>query len=144
MSLADIIKVLKAHPNRNDEKIGHGVVYLPGTVEGLCEKFCLLVAEYKAGNTTTRNEIVAILDELRNRKVITEKQYTGCNNWLSDEDEDCVQDICDKLSDLAEKYDAGDRSVGPEMLECTNTLVSKGVASSKDCEDVRNQIIRDA
>ena len=142
LSLPDIIKVLKAHPNRKDEKIGHGVVYLPGTVEGLYEKFCLLVAEYKAGNTTTRNEIVAVLDELRNRNLITEKQYTGCNNWLSDDD--CVQDICDKLSDLADTYDAGDRSVGAQMLECTNTLVSKGVVSSKDCEDVRNQIIRDA
>ena len=80
LSLPVIVKILKEHPNRKDEKIGQGVVYLPTSVEGLRKKFCLLTAEYKAGNKTTRDEIVAILDELRDRDHITEKQYIGCND----------------------------------------------------------------
>ena len=119
LSLPVIVKILKEHPNRKDEKIGQGVIYLPTSIEGLRKKFCLLTAEYKAGNKTTRNEIVAILDELRDRNFITEKQYIGCNEWLNEEDDDFALKICEKLSELSTKYDAGDRSVGPEILKCT-------------------------
>ena len=100
------------------------MVYLPSSVEGLREKFCLLTGEYKAGNKTTRDEIIAILDELRRRDLITEKQYIGCNDWLNEgEDDDPTFKICEKLSALTKKYDAGDRSVEPEILKCTNELI---------------------
>ena len=89
LSLPVIVEILKEHPNRKDEKIG--------SVEGLRKKFCLLTGEYKAGNKTTRNEIVAILDELRGRNLITEKQYIGCNDWLNEEDGDFALKICEKL-----------------------------------------------
>ena len=83
--LPSIVKVLKEHPHRKDNAVvnGHGlVVYLPTTEHGLKEKLCLLMAEYKAGNTTTRNEIVAILDLLREQDFITEEEYNEFNNWL--------------------------------------------------------------
>ena len=83
--LPSIVKVLKAHPHRKDDgvKVGHGrVIYLPGTIEGLQDKLSVLLGEYQAGNTTTRNEIVAILDRLRERDAISEKEYMDYNNCL--------------------------------------------------------------
>ena len=61
---------------------GSGVIFLPGTIKALTEKLKLLIGEYSAGNTTTRNEIVSILDVLRKRKLMTEKEYTTINNLL--------------------------------------------------------------
>jgi len=58
------------------------VVYLPGTIERLREKLLLLLAEFEAGNTATRNEIVAILDELWNRNAIDEQSYIDFNNRI--------------------------------------------------------------
>ena len=55
---------------------------LYGTIKALNEKLKLLIGEYSAGNTTTRNEIVSILDVLRKRKLMTEKEYTTINNLL--------------------------------------------------------------
>ena len=63
---------------------GKGIFsFLPSTIKGLFEKFKLLVAEFVAGNTTTRNEIVAILDHLRQRDLISEKEYTTINSLLT-------------------------------------------------------------
>ena len=61
---------------------GSGVIFLPGTIKALTEKLKLLIGEYSAGNTTTRNEIVSILDVLHKRKLMTEKEYTAINNLL--------------------------------------------------------------
>ena len=140
LSLPVIVEILEEHPNRKNEKIGQGVIYLPTSIEGLRKKFCLLTGEYKAGNKTTRNEIVAILDELRGRNLITEKQYIGCNDWLNEEDDDFALKICDKLSELSTKYDAGDRSVGPEILKCTEELVRDGCVTDEDWQEVRDKI----
>ena len=95
------------------------------------------MGEYKAGNTTTRNEIVAVLDQLRDRNAITEKQYIGCNGWLhivNDYDDDCIQTLCDELEDLAAKYDAGDKSVTPKILICANALVDQGAVTEENCK----------
>ena len=55
---------------------GAGIVqFLPGDIAGLQQKLLLLLGEYRAGNTTTYNEIVAALDELRRRNAISEQQY---------------------------------------------------------------------
>ena len=40
------------------------VVYLPGDIRGLTRKLHLLAAEFFACNTTVRNELVHVLDEL--------------------------------------------------------------------------------
>ena len=38
-------------------------MYLPGDINGLAKKLQLLTAEFFAGNTTVRNELVHVLDE---------------------------------------------------------------------------------
>ena len=66
-----------------DTKIGQGLKFLPTSVGGLQKKLALLSAEFDAGNTTTRNELVAVLDELRRKNAITEEDYTSINNDIS-------------------------------------------------------------
>ena len=62
---------------------GSGIQFLPATIKALFEKLKLLAAEFIAGNTTTRNELVAVLDQLQRRKQISEKEYTAINTLLS-------------------------------------------------------------
>ena len=61
---------------------GGSISYLPGTIKALKDKMNLLYGEYKAGNRTTRNELVAVLDQLRSRKAISEKEYEAVNSTL--------------------------------------------------------------
>lgn len=61
---------------------GSGIKFLPSTIKALKKKLCLLVGEYRAGNTTTRNELVAVLDQLRDLNGITEKEYKAFNSKL--------------------------------------------------------------
>ena len=65
------------------QNIGYGIQFLPGDIQGLLTKLGLLLAEFKAGNYNTRNQIVAILDELKRRKQLTNKKYKEINNLLS-------------------------------------------------------------
>ena len=66
-----------------NDKSGSGIQFLPSTIKGLFEKLKLLAAEFIAGNTNTRNELIAVLDQLRNRGLITEKEYTTINTLVS-------------------------------------------------------------
>ena len=61
---------------------GNGVVYLSEDPSELTNRLELLIAEYKAGNTTTRNEIVAIMDELVRKGIIDSKQYNHLHKYL--------------------------------------------------------------
>ena len=65
--------------------IGHRkqVTYLPGDVQGLLAKMKLLLAEFLAGNKTTRNELVYVLDELKRRGKISNTDYTKTNSLLA-------------------------------------------------------------
>ena len=72
LGLVNITSSLSPHPYTyiqsilEEEKEGTGVQLLPGDIKGLKTKLNLLLAEYRAGNnSSTRNEIVSILDELR-------------------------------------------------------------------------------
>ena len=142
LSLPVVVKILKTHPHRNDDKTGSGVEFLPGTMEGLHKRFCALAAEYDAGNKATRNELVAVINALRDRNFITEKQYIGCNNWVDDQSE--VQKICDRLGEMSEQYNAGHRiPAAKEMLKCMDQLIDKGEVTDEQCRDVRNQINRE-
>ena len=68
--------VLKIH-------IGNGIQFLPGDINGLQIKLDYLLAEYQAGNTSaTRNQIVAITDELLRRKQISQSKYNIINNFI--------------------------------------------------------------
>ena len=61
---------------------GSGVVYLPGDINGLSNKLELLSAEFFAGNTTVRNELVHVSDALLRLKKLTKKEYTEITNRL--------------------------------------------------------------
>ena len=62
---------------------GYGVVYLPGDIKGLTDKLHLLSAEFLAGNTTVRNELVHVLDALLRVKQLTCREYTDISNRLA-------------------------------------------------------------
>ena len=63
--------------------IGNGIQFLPGDINGLQIKLDYLLAEYRAGNTSaTRNEIVAIIDELLRRKQLSQVKYNNINNFI--------------------------------------------------------------
>ena len=63
---------------------GDGIQFLPADIKGMTSKLYLLLAEFAAGNrSSTRNEIVFILDELLRRKKISRKEYTDINSYLS-------------------------------------------------------------
>ena len=69
-----------------DEKkeIGHGIRFLPGNINGLIEQLHLLLAEFRAGNkSSTRNQIVAILDELLRRNYLNQKEYNAVCRTIS-------------------------------------------------------------
>ena len=70
-------------PQDAKEVAGSGIQFLPGDIRGLHTKLNLLLAEFHAGNTSTRNEIVSILDELLRRKRMSRKEYTDINTFLA-------------------------------------------------------------
>ena len=59
------------------------VTFLPGDLAGLQTKMKLLLAEFLAGNKTTRNELVNVLDELKRRTKISKNDYTKINSLLA-------------------------------------------------------------
>lgn len=61
--------------------MGEGV-FLPGDIKGLKTKLYILLAEYTAGNRTTHNQIIAIIDELLRRKQISKKDYQEINTHV--------------------------------------------------------------
>ena len=57
-------------------------VYLSSDPVELMDRLQLLIAEFKAGNKTTRNEIVAITDELLRKGILDTSQYKALNSSL--------------------------------------------------------------
>ena len=53
---------------------GGSVSFLPSDIDGLQQKLKLPGAQYKAGNKTTRNELVAVLDALKRLDQITDRR----------------------------------------------------------------------
>ena len=63
---------------------GDRMQFLPGDIKGMKAKLNLLLAEFRAGNnSSTRNEIVYILDELLRRRQISRQEYNEINKYLS-------------------------------------------------------------
>ena len=68
----------------DDEKDGSGIQFLPGNINDLIEQLHLLLAESRAGNkASTRNQIVAILDELLKRNYLSQEEYNGVCETIS-------------------------------------------------------------
>ena len=61
---------------------GSGVEFLPSDINSLEEKLNLLLGEFNAGNRATRNEIVAIVDYLLEKRIITKPEAKNINNFL--------------------------------------------------------------
>ena len=85
-------------------------------------KLGLLLTEYEAGNTSSRNEIMVNLDELRNGKGIGEEEYIEYNYRLN---KDNVKDIIDSTSEVLIREDKKELL---ELLElyCTFLLFDLG------------------
>ena len=65
------------------EQQGNSIEFLPGDKKGLQTKFAYLLGEFRAGNTSaTRNQIVAVSDELLRRKVISRSEYQTVNDYI--------------------------------------------------------------
>ena len=63
---------------------GEGIHFLPSNIKTLEERLEILLGEYCAGNqTSTRNEIVPIADELLKRRAISRCEYRDINKFLS-------------------------------------------------------------
>ena len=58
---------------------GSGLKILPSDPNALIDRFDLLFSSKKAGHTGVRNEIVAILDELKRQRVINVQDYKKLN-----------------------------------------------------------------
>jgi len=68
-----------------DEKpeSGSGIQFLPSDINALIEKLHLLVAESRAGNkSSTRSQIVAILDELLRRNYLNQEEYNAVSEEI--------------------------------------------------------------
>ena len=61
---------------------GSGLKILPSDPNALIDRFDLLFSSKKAGHTGVRNEIVAILDELKRQGVINVQQYKKLNRII--------------------------------------------------------------
>ena len=61
---------------------GTGLKILPSDPNALINRFDLLFSSQKAGHTGVRNEIVAILDELKRQKVISVQDYKKLNRII--------------------------------------------------------------
>ena len=59
------------------------MVYLPGDISGLTKILHLLAAEFFAGNTTVRKELVHVLDALLRLKQLTRKEYADITARLA-------------------------------------------------------------
>ena len=72
--------------NEDGDKVakeGQGI-FLPSDIKSLRAKLSYLLAEFRAGNTSaTRNQIVAIADNLLKRKKISKGKYRKINNYIS-------------------------------------------------------------
>ena len=66
------------YKSEEEKKDGTGIYFLPGDINGLINQLHLLLAEFRAGNkSATKNQIVAILDELLKRNYLTQDEYNG-------------------------------------------------------------------
>ena len=63
-------------------KVGTGITFLPSHIKSLQHHLRLLLGEFKAGNRATQNEIVAIVDNLLERKKISKTEAEDIYNFL--------------------------------------------------------------
>ena len=67
---------------RQQDPTGSGLKILPSDPNALINRFDLLFSSQKAGHTGVRNEIIAILDELKRQGVINVQDYKKLNHLI--------------------------------------------------------------
>ena len=71
------------NPVNSNPDFKFAIQFLPGDISGLQTKLTYLLAEYQAGNTfATRNQIVAIADELLRRRQLSQEQYDNISSII--------------------------------------------------------------
>ena len=75
-------KPLKRKRRQQDPIVGDGLKILPSDPNALIDRFDLLFSSQKAGHTGVKNEIVAILDELKRQGVIKTNEYKKLNSII--------------------------------------------------------------
>ena len=75
-------KPLKRKRRQQDPMAGDGLKILPSDPNALINRFDLLFSSQKAGHTGVRNEIIAILDELKRQKIINVHEYKKLNSLI--------------------------------------------------------------
>ena len=69
--------------NNEESYADSRIQFLPGDINSLKTKLDYLLGEYRAGNTSaTRNQIVAIADELLQRKQLSQAKYNTINHFI--------------------------------------------------------------
>ena len=61
---------------------GKGIIFLPSDKKSLYKRLNLCLGEFKAGNHSTHDEIVSILDILKEKKQISKKYYEKINDIM--------------------------------------------------------------
>ena len=64
---------------------GKGISFLPSDVKSLKSRLNLLLSEFNAGNRATRNEIVAIVDNLVERRKLTKAEARDINHYVDNQ-----------------------------------------------------------
>ena len=73
-------------PANSNQAFKFAIQFLPGDIKGLQTKLTYLLAEYRAGNTfATRNQIIAVADELFRREHLSSEQYRNINSIIHTE-----------------------------------------------------------
>ena len=75
-------KTIKDDEDPQPGTSGSGLKILPSDPNALIDRFDLLFSSQKAGHTGVKNEIVAILDELKRQKVINVQDYKKLNRII--------------------------------------------------------------
>ena len=108
--------------------------YLPSDIPSLKKKLQILVGEYIAGNTTTRSQILAILDNLKGRREIAAMEYALIKD-LTQPNKKFTQDATD-VDSLVED-DAGDSSTENTILDVDKRIEN----STVNVDDVSEYLI---
>ena len=64
---------------------GKGISFLPSDVKSLKSRLNLLLSEFNAGNRATRNEIVAIVDNLVGQRKLTKAEARDINHYVDNQ-----------------------------------------------------------
>ena len=81
----------EAQNDLQNDALLKNVIFLPSDVVSLRDKLQILIGEFIAGNTITRNQIVSILDNLRGRCEMDETEYREISSFVNKDQGSCME-----------------------------------------------------